>query len=402
MPSIVELNATPVFQRNYDAWDIFKILVDQGSTRSSKTYSIAQLFIIKLLETTGRTLTIARKTSPSMHSSVMRDFFTILRSMGIYEDWRHNKSFNEYNLHGNLVEFISMDVAEKKKGAKRDFLWLNEATEFSYEDFFQLSIRTSEKIVLDYNPAYEFHWIYDRVLTRKDAILIHSTYKDNSFLEKSIVEEIERLKDVDETYWKIYGLGERAATKALIYSNWDLVDMFPDNCDEVLYGVDFGFNNPSTVIKVGVKDKVDIFIQQMLYETHLTNNDLIEKLKEIIPEFGRASVLLKADSAEPDRIEEISRAGFWIEGSVKGKNSVKDGIDVVKRKRLHIVKDNSAELLKEIQFYKWKEDKNGNVLDEPVKFNDHAMSGMRYAIEDIDEPKGGETKAADWDFIGRR
>ena len=132
MPAVVELQATPVFERNNVAWDKYKILVNQGGTRSSKTYSIAQLFISKLLTVENKILTIARKTSPSMHSSVMRDFFSIIKEMDIYDERMHNKSTNEYNLNNNLVEFISMDVAEKKKGTKRDYLWLNEATEFDY------------------------------------------------------------------------------------------------------------------------------------------------------------------------------------------------------------------------------------------------------------------------------
>jgi len=403
VPAIVELKSSIVFELNNIAWDKKKIIVNQGGTRSSKTYSIAQLFITKLLETTGKILTIARKTSPSMHSSVMRDFFTILKNMGLYEDWRHNKSNNEYNLHDNLVEFISMDIAEKKKGTKRDYLWLNEATEFDYEDFFQLSIRTSDKIFMDYNPAYEYHWIYDKVLTREDAVLIKSTYLDNPFLEQSLKEEIERLKDTDENYWKIYGLGEKGQTKAIVFDNWSLIDCFPDeeNLDEVLYGVDFGYNNPSSLIKIGVKDRVNVYIQQLLYQRYLTNTDFIAQLNQLIPEYERNKKLIKADSAEPDRIEEIKRAGFYIEGSKKGKNSVKDGIDVVKRKRLFITKD-SSELIKEIRSYKWKEDRDGRVLDEPVKFNDHAISAMRYAIEDLEEQSGSGIAMADWDFLQRR
>ena len=400
MPAILGLEATPVYQANFDAWNDWKIIVNQGGTRSSKTYSIAQLFITKLFEVSGKILTIARKTTPSMHSSVMRDFFTILKTLEIYDETKHNKSANEYVLHNNLVEFISMDIAEKKKGTKRDYLWLNEATEFDYEDFFQLSIRTSDKIILDYNPAYEYHWIYDRVLIRKDCKFIQSTYRDNPFLEESLVNEIERLKDTDENYWKIYGLGEKGQTKAIIFDNWELIDRFPDNCDEILYGVDFGYNNPSSLVKIGVKDKVNIYIEQLLYQSYLTNTDFIAELNKLIPEWEREKKLIKADSAEPDRIEEIKRAGFYIEGAKKGKNSVKDGIDVVKRKKLFITKG-SSDLLKEIRSYKWKEDRDGRILDEPVKFNDHAISGMRYAIEDLDSGDGSDFKVPDWDCIGR-
>lgn len=380
------LQASPVLRKNLRAWKDpnYKIIVDQGGTRSSKTYSIAQLIIFEIcLKTTGKIITIARKTTPSLHSSVMRDFFTILNSAALYSAENHNKSTNEYYLNGNLIEFISMDIAEKKRGTKRDILWLNEATEFDFEDFFQLSIRTSGKIFIDYNPAYEFHWIYDKVLTRRDCCFIQSTYKDNPFLEQSLIDEIERLKEIDDNYWKIYGLGEKGQTKAIIFNNWDLIDDFPDNVDEIIYGIDFGYNNPSSIVKIGVKDVLDIYVKQVLYDRYLTNTDLIERIKSIIPECDQDKAI-KADSAEPDRIKEISQAGYYIEGSKKGKDSVKLGIDVVKRKRLHITKD-STELIKEIRSYKWKEDRDGKILDEPVKFNDHAISAMRYAIEDLVE-----------------
>ena len=84
-----------------------------------------------------------------------------------------------------------------------------------------------------------------------------------------------------------------------------------------------------------------------------------------------------ADSAEPQRIEEIYRAGFDIHPARK--ISVRDGIDFVKRFKLYIDKE-STNIIKEIKFYSYKVDKNGKVLDEPVKLNDHAMDAIRYAI----------------------
>ncbi len=70
---------------------------------------------------------------------------------------------------------------------------------------------------IDYNPSDAFHWIYDRLLTRDDVTYIQSTYKDNPFLDASIVAEIERLATTDEDYWRIYGLGERGMSRATIF-----------------------------------------------------------------------------------------------------------------------------------------------------------------------------------------
>jgi phage terminase large subunit len=318
---------------------------------------------------------------PALKASAMRDFFEILANLGLYDERNHNKSESIYSLNGNLVEFIGMDSPQKKRGSKRHRLWLNEANEFTHEDYRQLVLRTSGQITLDYNPSDEYHWIYDKVLTRNDCTFIKSTYKDAiKFLDPNLVAEIERLKDEDENYWRIYGLGERGSSKASIYTNWDLVDAFPNEVDEECYGLDFGFNNPTSLVRTGIIDKKDLYVDEIIYQSYLTNSQLIELMETLgVPK----GVPIKADSADPSRIKEIEAAGYFIEAANKGKNSVKDGIDVLKRKNIHVTKS-SANVQKEIKAYKWKEDKDGRVLDEPVKFNDHSLDALRYAVGNMD------------------
>lgn len=366
------IQATNVFERNYNATS--RIIVNQGGTRSSKTYSIAQVFIVRLLQSRGRILSIVRKSLPSLKYSVMMDFFEILDKMKYYHPENHNKTENTYVLNGNLVQFLSLDQPQKKRGAKRNYLWLNEANEFNYEDYLQLAMRTTDQIVLDFNPSDEFHWIYDNVITRDDCTFIQSTYKDNPFLEQSIITEIERLRDTDENYWRIYGLGERGRSESKVYSNWSLVDEMPEKCDEYFYGLDFGFNNPTSLVRVGLYDK-EIYVDEIIYQSHLTNSDLIEKMKDCVID----GVTIKADCAEPDRISELRRAGFSVSESKKGKNSVNDGIDQIKRTKMFVTK-RSVNVIKELKSYQWKQNKDGQILDEPVKFNDHAMDAIRYAV----------------------
>ncbi len=378
----LKLKVSPVFEQNWDAFNdpSVKIIANQGGTSSTKTYSIAQVLMVKALKKAGELITIVRKTSPSLRVSVMRDFLNILKGNGLYSEENHNKSDREYTLNGNVFEFTSLDEPQKKRGARRDHLWLNEVIpEFTWEDFFQMMIRTRGKIFLDYNPSEEYSWVYDRVLTRKDCRLIKSSYLDNPFLEQTIIDEIERLRDTDENYWKIYGLGETGKRKSIIYDNWDLIDEFPEDCDEEVYGYDFGFNNPSVLLRIGVKDQEHIFIDELIYESKLTNTQLIDRsAQEVTNRRTRAS----ADCAEPDRIEEFLTAGFNMYPCKKGKNSVKDGIDLCKRKKIHVTK-RSANTIKEIRAYKWKEDKNERILDEPVPFNDHAMAAMRYGVGEL-------------------
>jgi phage terminase large subunit len=365
----LDIQGTNVLERNLASTT--RITVNQGGARSSKTISILQLFIIRLLQEQGEVFSIVRKTLPALKASVMRDFFWLLDQYGLYQEANHNKSENIYRFNGNEVEFFSVDEPQKIRGRKRKYLFCNEGNELSHDDFRQLALRTTGQIWIDYNPSDEQHWIYESIIPREDCTFIKSTYLDNlKFLEPELVAEIERLKSEDENYWRIFGLGEVGQRKSIIYTRFDLVDAMPSGSD-VFFGLDFGFNNPSALVAVGEKDG-ETFIEEKLYETKLTNTDLIGRLRDLVP--GSAEIY--ADCAEPQRIEEISRAGFNIFPADK---SVKDGIDNVKRRNLHIVRS-SERLIREIRAYKWKEDKNGNVLDEPVKFNDHLMDAVRYPI----------------------
>ena len=162
-----------------------RITVLQGGTRSGKTYSI----LLGLIEFAwknkdkGLYITICRKTFPSLRASSMRDFFQILEKENLYLPHNHNKTQHTYELYGNVFEFISTDQPQKVRGRKREVLFMNEANEFTFEDYTQLAMRTTFKIVLDYNPSDEFHWIYDKVVPRNDADFYQSTYLDNPFLE---------------------------------------------------------------------------------------------------------------------------------------------------------------------------------------------------------------------------
>ena len=214
-----KIKTTNVFNKAYRSKT--RITCLQGGTRSSKTYSLCQLFIVKCLEDTGRTFTIVRKTLPALKGTAYRDVLNILKDMELYSEENHNKSELSYLLNGNLIEFISVDQPQKIRGRKRDYLWLNEANELTYEDWTQLILRTTEQIYLDYNPSDPYSWIYEKVQTRDDCTFIKSTYKANPFLDEDTISEIERLKDIDPDYWRVYGLGEIGSIQTMIFRNFN-------------------------------------------------------------------------------------------------------------------------------------------------------------------------------------
>lgn len=366
----LELNATNVFDRNYQATK--RIIVNQGGTGSSKTYSLAQLFVIKALEDTGKVYSIVRKSMPSLRATAMRDFFTILRENNLYNENSHEKSNNIYHLNGNEIEFFGLDEPQKVRSRRRNYLWINEANELTYEAFRQLTMRTDKQIFMDFNPSDEFHWIYDNVLTRPDCELIISTYKDNPFLPKEIVEEIEKYKDIDLNYWNIYGLGQVGVSSIRIFTVYHLIDELPNG--EKIMGLDFGYNHPTALSEVVLKDD-DIYTKEIIYERNLTNEDLINKMNDM--EISK-KIYIYADSEDPARIAAIKKAGYNIIGCLKDAKSVKNGIDYIKSKKLSITKD-SIHGIKELQTYSWKT-KDEQVLDEPVKINDDFVDSVRYAV----------------------
>ena len=354
-----------------------KIIINQGGTRSGKTYNIL-LFIIfyYCLRNNKKIITICRKTFPALRATVLRDFIGILRKYDLYSEDKHNKSSSEYSLFGNLIEFISLDQPVKVRGRKRNLLFINEANELYYEDWQQLLFRTSEKIILDYNPSEEYHWIYDKIIPRNDASFLKTNYLDNPFLEKTLVDEIERLKYTDEEYWQIYGLGEKGISKAVIFNYYEY-NIIPSDAEFISLGMDFGFtNDPTALVKIYKKD-LNLYIEEMLYRTMMTTNDIHNFLKDNI-----INQTIYADSAEPRIIEELRRMGWNIRPSLKGRDSINAGIDLLKRYKLHIHKD-SKNAIQEFRNYKWKEDRSGKLTNIPEDKNNHITDAVRYGTYSI-------------------
>ena len=364
-----------VFEKNYNART--KIIVNQGGSRSGKTFSILQLLaLVKAFEGTDMVFSIVRKTMPALKASSMRDFFEILKANDLYDERYHNKTENTYLLNGNLFEFMSLDQPQKKRGAKRTYLFINEANELNLEDWIQLSLRTEKQIYLDFNPSMDEHWIYDIVIPRQDCTFIHSTYLDNlKFLPEEMVREIENLKSVDQNYWRIYGLGEIGQIKGLVFTNWEVVDEYPLECKWTSYGLDFGFSNdPTALIRVGYSGG-DLYLDEMIYSRGLTNQDIGKWMNQL--GITKADEII-ADN-QPKCIYEIRLEGFNIKPTFKGQDSIITGIDIMKRQRFKVTK-RSVNLIRELKNYKWKEDAAGNALNVPVDRFNHGIDAVRYVI----------------------
>jgi len=372
----MEINSTVIFEKNYTALqdDGIRFIINEGGSRSSKTYSLCQMIIVYSLQNKGKVTSIIRKTFPALRATVMRDFLEIMKEMDLYDVNAHNKSEHIYSFpNGSIVEFFSVDDEQKIRGRKRDLAWCNEANELFYDDFTQLNMRTEGKLIFDYNPSESASWLYD--LPKEESILIKSTYKDNPFLPDSIRRQIEDLKRTDESLYQIYALGEKAISKSNIYSNWTFLPHRPSRFTQFIYGIDFGFNHPTALVRIYWHEK-DIFIEPVIYESYLTTSDLIDRFEKLGIEKNADIV---ADYARPEIIAELNNNGYNVMNANK---SVKKGIDNVKTFGIFCMEHEG--LKKEYQNYKWK--KIGDqIIDEPVKLWDDAMDATRYAVVYIKE-----------------
>jgi len=371
------IKTTDIFRKNLEASTRF--VFNQGGTRSSKTYSLMQLVHhLAACVLDNKIISVVSETMPHMKKGAMRDFFIFLAQYELYDPRCHNKSDNIYRIGTNIIEFFSADSPDKVHGPGRDYLFVNEIQNISYETFFHLAQRTNIRIYADYNPTNEF-WVFDKFLNepayKDDITYIHSTIFDNPFVSDAIKKDVLIRSNSDSNYRKVYLEGEPGTLEGLVFEKFDIIDEMPDI--ESAYGLDWGFtNDPTAFVKVAIKGN-DIFLHEMLYRSELTNSDLIGLIKS----FGVRSNYdeLFADSAEPKSIEDLRRAGFNIKPCIKGEDSIRKGIDKMKEFNLHVTKS-SINLIRELRNYAWVMDKDGRPTNKPCDFMNHAIDAARYAI----------------------
>lgn len=384
---------TKVHDRLLEAYNskAFNVYVLEGGSRSSKTHSIIQFWIKWALLNRGRNTRVAicRLKGTWLNATVLKDFIDVLTSYGLYNPKNHNKTNKIYKLYDTEFWFLGLDDPQKVHGFKSDAFWINEAVEAGYDDYSQLMQRCLGFAILDYNPSYEEHWIYDRILKRNRTYYNHSTMFDNQFNSKNVIEQISSYEPTDENRkngtaderkWKIYGLGQRAAIEGLIFEfdyHWDIIKEVPEYIKEKhhRYGLDFGFTNDVTAIPDFYWSDAtkEVWIDQLCYQTDMVNTDI----GRVIKNNNLQNVKGYADCSEPKSIEEIHRMGINIHKVEKPQGSVNLGIDIMKRHKTHIT-ERSINFIKEWRNYTWQQDKNGKWLNVPVDKDNHGIDATRY------------------------
>ena len=363
-----------LYLANYEA--VEHIVVNQGGTSSGKTYSILQVLFVLAAQEEKQIVTIVGQDIPNLKAGALRDAINIYDNSPALKTLIHsyNKSDRIFQLdNGSILEFKSYDNAQDAKSGKRDYLFINEANGIPFPLYTELALRTKKRIFLDYNPNAEF-WVHEHLIGKQGVKFIRSWHEHNPFLSDLVRQKIEALKEVDDETWKVYARGITGKIEGVILRNWKLVDEIPAEAQFIAYGLDFGFTNDETGLIAVWKMDGELWIDEMIYETGLTNSDISDKFKTLGVKSTREII---ADSAEPKSIEELRRLGWYVTGAKKGPDSIKSSIDILKRYKMNITR-NSLNLRKELSRYIWKVEKSGRSLNEPIDMWNHLIDPLRY------------------------
>ena len=379
----IELSYTRVFHSLWDEQN--RINAFRGGARSSKTWSILQAICIWFI--TGKfgsrefkkgNFAVVRETLPALRASAYKDFIEILHMMNFYHKVDHRKTTLEFHYQGREVDFFSTDDlnSAKLRGRKNTFIYMNESTNISKNAYDQLSLRCSEFLILDYNPAGFENWVKTFIegteFKRGKVKLDVSTYHDNiKNLAQPMVDEIEGLKEIDNDLYQVYNLGRWTKSRNLVFQKIHLIKAMPKEFDKEFYGIDFGFIDPCVAVRILKKDK-NLYIEQIFHESKLGLNSIAGKLHD----FGVPKIYC---DHEPLTIRELKNRGIRAKKARKGKDSIRQGLGFIRQHKIHIL-NTSLETIKEFRNYKYKLDSENNVTEEVLDIGSHSIDASRYAL----------------------
>ncbi len=367
------------------------IQIHQGGTSSGKTYSIEQVLFCLAASISNLVITVVGQDVPNLKSGAIRDALSIasdneeilasLKGGNLRTGYNRTDRIFEF-INGAKIEYKSFENAHDAKSGKRHYLFMNEANGIRWDIWQELEMRTRaepEKCIpggksfIDYNPNAGF-WAHDFLIGRPNVELIISDYRCNPFIDQALKDKIEGIKSFDVELWKVYARGLTGRISGLIFNNWFICEGIPNDAKLIACGLDFGFTNDETGAIEVYKQNGELWVNEIMYDLQLTNPDISARLKHW--GVSRKTEII-ADSAEPKSIEELKRMGWDITGALKGPDSVKNSIDILKRYKINVTRA-SVNLRKELDRYKWREDRTGKVLNDPVDMFNHLIDPLRY------------------------
>lgn len=366
-----------------------RIKVVRGGTSASKTFSILPILIDRAIKTSNLEISVVSESIPHLRRGALKDFLKIMMALGRYNDNQFNKSTLKYTFsNGSYIEFFSVDQPDKLRGARRNVLYVNECNNVDFDSYYQLAIRTSGEIWLDYNPSSLF-WVDREIINQDDVDFITLTYLDNEALSDTIVKEIESAKEKAKTssywanWWQVYGLGLTGSLEGVCIPDWQEIQL-PTEARLLCYGMDWGYSNDPTSLVAMYKYNDAYIFDELIYQKGLLNSDISDLLKT-----NGVNDIVYADSAEPKSIAELNSYGHNVLPVSKGRDSIVYGLNLINQNKVYVT-SRSKNLINELRNYTWMVDKQGNKMNKPIDAYNHAIDAMRYAMtSQLENPHKG-------------
>lgn len=376
------------------------VRIFEGSTRSTKTYMI--LMGLLFLGSKDRlVIRIFRAVAADCRSTVAQDLLDIVEMYfpGI-GTWYESKKLFVIHQTGTKIYFAGCDNEKRLHGYKQDIAYFNEIMEVNYLSYNQVSYRTRLFIIMDFNPSVTLHWVFQTIMKQDPDKYdyCHSTYKDNAFLTANQIANIESKEPTPENIkagtadyweWQVYGLGQRCKAPGAIYSNWELVDYFPERsaCSDWLYGMDFGFSvDPTTLMNIALSQN-ELYVREMLYQKELSilrnpKKPTVDCIQNFLEYYNISkSDMIVCDKSRPEHISDLCNLGYNAVPSLGAR--IEDGIEKVKNFHIKVLRS-SQHTAMEFENYRRKEkQKSKKMVIEPIDDFNHCLDPVRYGVEYI-------------------
>lgn len=390
------------YLEDYRRYQIYK-----GGAGAGKSVFISQKIIYNICCEEGFNVLCVRKVSANNHDSNFAELNKCINEWDLSKEFKINKSKGNEEIvflpNGNKILFRGLDDPEKIKSITFETgdlvcVWIEEASEISEDDLKALNLRLrgiselSKHIILSFNPIDSDHWIkkrfFDNRLEEEDGYICETTYLDNMYLDEEYKAELEGLKDLDYYYYMVYALNQWGKrTGASVFENIEVHDFdIPENdYSNMCFGMDFGFNHANTLMGTGYIDG-ELYIFTEFYYKRMLNKDFIQSVDN--SKRYEKSYPITSESAEPDKVAEWAQAGFDVRPARKGKGSLMEGINYLKSlPKIHIHKSNCPNAAREFLNFKYKQLKDGTILDEVVEIDDDTIAAVRYGNEHLFQTK---------------
>jgi len=364
-----------------------------GGKNSGKSHRVGQIMVQDLFEKDDMRSLVTRATGPALHDTAYQTIVDILQSWNLNPPMTRSPGNMRITNGRNQILFRPMDERSKFKSLNVNDVWIEEATELSWEEFTFLLLQArrpnknrKNRIYLTCNTDHPYSWVRERIAedSRDDVAVLYTTVYDNPFATERDIQVLENLKEQNIQLWRAYLKGEWAAPEGLIFSKYELTKDFPDTWDARIWGIDRGFNNPTAVTKICLVDG-EPWIRGILYRTGMTTPQLIAWVKQHIP----TNEQIWADLT-PDQLQEFQQAGYYaIYPAPKAPGSRRRNALFCQRFTFHLCPDD-YDYLKEIRSFAWKTDKDGKILEDPIDIFNHYMDATMYPLYGFfNQPRAG-------------